>query len=131
MAPTHATKAGIRYRYYVPLPCLHGEGSAGAYRRGPEGFVRGFMARDMDDKWLIHMDCRNHLLFRRSWTGNLIYDVETEWLGDRIRLRTMMINRDESQYDSHATDDEEIGSMLALIDILILRRSKDANSIWE
>jgi site-specific DNA recombinase len=25
MAPTHATKAGIRYRYYVSLPCLHGE----------------------------------------------------------------------------------------------------------
>jgi site-specific DNA recombinase len=25
MAPTHATKAGIRYRYYVSLPCLHGQ----------------------------------------------------------------------------------------------------------
>ena len=25
MAPTHATKAGIRYRYYVSLRCLHGE----------------------------------------------------------------------------------------------------------
>jgi site-specific DNA recombinase len=25
MVPTHATKAGIRYRYYVSLPCLHGE----------------------------------------------------------------------------------------------------------
>ncbi len=25
MAPTHATKAGIRYRYYVSRPCLHGE----------------------------------------------------------------------------------------------------------
>ena len=25
MTPTHATKAGIRYRYYVSLPCLHGE----------------------------------------------------------------------------------------------------------
>jgi hypothetical protein len=25
MAPTHATKAGIRYRYYVSLPCLHRE----------------------------------------------------------------------------------------------------------
>jgi site-specific DNA recombinase len=24
MAPTHSTKAGIRYRYYVSLPCLHG-----------------------------------------------------------------------------------------------------------
>jgi recombinase len=25
MVPTHATKAGIRYRYYVSLPHLHGE----------------------------------------------------------------------------------------------------------
>jgi hypothetical protein len=25
MAPTHATKAGIRYRYYVSLPCVQGE----------------------------------------------------------------------------------------------------------
>src|SRR5206468_1185855 len=25
MVPTHATKAGIRYRYYVSLPLLHGE----------------------------------------------------------------------------------------------------------
>ena len=25
MVPTHATKANIRYRYYVSLPCLHGE----------------------------------------------------------------------------------------------------------
>ena len=29
MAPTHATKAGIRYRYYVSLPCLHGRGEDG------------------------------------------------------------------------------------------------------
>ena len=25
MVPTHATKAGIRYRYYVSTPFLHGE----------------------------------------------------------------------------------------------------------
>jgi site-specific DNA recombinase len=25
MTPTHATKSGIRYRYYVSRPCLHGE----------------------------------------------------------------------------------------------------------
>jgi DNA invertase Pin-like site-specific DNA recombinase len=25
MAPTHATRAGIRYRYYVSRPCLHGQ----------------------------------------------------------------------------------------------------------
>src|SRR5258708_37154414 len=25
MVPTHATKAGVRYRYYVSMPFLHGE----------------------------------------------------------------------------------------------------------
>src|SRR5258707_15279165 len=25
MVPTHATKAGVRYRYYVSTPFLHGE----------------------------------------------------------------------------------------------------------
>src|SRR6201984_2363860 len=38
MTPTHATKAGIRYRYYVSLPCLHGEAKTaklGAVTRGP------------------------------------------------------------------------------------------------
>jgi len=27
MVATHATKAGVRYRYYVSTPCLHGEAS--------------------------------------------------------------------------------------------------------
>src|ERR1700680_4354988 len=38
MIPTHATKAGIRYRYYVSTPCLHGEAktaSAGSVSRVP------------------------------------------------------------------------------------------------
>src|SRR5258705_5137099 len=38
MFPTHATKAGVRYRYYVSTPCLHGEAktaSAGSVSRVP------------------------------------------------------------------------------------------------
>jgi len=38
MVPTHATKAGIRYRYYVSLPHLHGESkiaSVGSVSRIP------------------------------------------------------------------------------------------------
>src|SRR5882724_4779561 len=38
MIPTHATKAGIRYRYYVSMPVLHGEAktaSAGSVSRVP------------------------------------------------------------------------------------------------
>src|SRR6267142_1067386 len=38
MVPTHATKAGVRYRYYVSMPFLHGEAktpSAGSISRVP------------------------------------------------------------------------------------------------
>jgi len=38
MVPTHATKAGVRYRYYVSMPVLHGEAktaSAGSVSRVP------------------------------------------------------------------------------------------------
>src|SRR5260370_7633940 len=42
MIPTHATKAGVRYRYYVSTPVLHGEAktaSAGSVSRVPPGDI--------------------------------------------------------------------------------------------
>jgi hypothetical protein len=44
MAPTHATKAGIRYRYYVSLPCLHGEA-----KTAKVGSVTRVPAADIED----------------------------------------------------------------------------------
>jgi len=35
MVPTHATKAGIRYRYYVSTPCLHGEAKTASAGSSP------------------------------------------------------------------------------------------------
>src|SRR5437899_332198 len=54
MIPTHATKAGIRYRYYVSTPFLHGEAkttSAGSVSRVP--------AIDIED--IIIKFLKNHL----------------------------------------------------------------------
>jgi len=52
MVPTHATKAGVRYRYYVSLPHLYGESktaSVGSVSRVPasdiEDTVVNFLAR--------------------------------------------------------------------------------------
>jgi site-specific DNA recombinase len=42
MVPTHAAKAGVRYRYYVSTPFLHGEAktaSAGSVSRSAAGVV--------------------------------------------------------------------------------------------
>jgi site-specific DNA recombinase len=44
MIPTHATKAGIRYRYYVSTPVLHGEA-----RTASTGSVSRVPAADIED----------------------------------------------------------------------------------
>src|SRR5947209_4784689 len=44
MIPTHATKAGIRYRYYVSLPHLHGESKTASV-----GSVSRIPATDIED----------------------------------------------------------------------------------
>ena len=44
MIPTHATKAGIRYRYYASTPVLHGEA-----KTAPAGSVSRVPAADIED----------------------------------------------------------------------------------
>lgn len=59
MVPTHATKAGIRYRYYVSAPFLHGEAktaSAGSISRVP--------AADIED--VVIKSLKNHLAARQD-----------------------------------------------------------------
>lgn len=54
--------------------------------------ARGFVPEDMGDKWfVVYHDGR--LLFRRSWTGILVYDVEAVWQGDRLRLGEVLVDR--------------------------------------
>src|SRR5712675_2327607 len=65
MVPTHATKAGVRYRYYVSTPFLHGEAktaSAGSVSRIP--------AADIED--VIVKSLKEHLAAKqdRSTTSN-------------------------------------------------------------
>ena len=52
MAPTHATKAGIRYRYYVSLPCLHGEAKAakvGSVSRVPAPDIEDIVLKSLNE----------------------------------------------------------------------------------
>ena len=44
MIPTHATKAGIRYRYYASAPVLHGEA-----KTAPAGSIYRVPAADIED----------------------------------------------------------------------------------
>jgi site-specific DNA recombinase len=52
MAPTHATKAGIRYRYYVSLPCLHGEAKTakvGSVTRVPATDIEEIVVKSLNE----------------------------------------------------------------------------------
>ncbi|MBR0669788.1 hypothetical protein [Neoroseomonas soli] len=80
--------------------------------------ARGFRATEMEDKWVIHLD-GGRLCFRRSWTGNLIYEAEASWNGDRLHLGEVLVNRDPAQYTQ--TDDAQDRRVLVfLISALLL-----------
>jgi site-specific DNA recombinase len=52
MVPTHATKAGIRYRYYVSLPHLHGESktaSVGSVSRIPAAGIEDTIIKSLNE----------------------------------------------------------------------------------
>jgi site-specific DNA recombinase len=52
MVPTHATKAGVRYRYYVSLPHLHGESktaSVGSVSRVPATDIESIIVESLNE----------------------------------------------------------------------------------
>src|SRR5882762_66968 len=52
MVPTHATKSGVRYRYYVSLPHLHGESktaSVGSVSRIPATEIEGVIVKSLNE----------------------------------------------------------------------------------
>jgi len=79
---------------------------------------RGFTPRSMDDRWLIYLEAGT-LIFRRSWTGILIYDVEAQWRADQLYLGQAKVNRDKRQYGN--IDDEYDKQLLTyLIDSILI-----------
>ena len=52
MVPTHATKAGVRYRYYASTPVLHGEAktaSVGSVSRVPAADIEGVIVKSLQE----------------------------------------------------------------------------------
>jgi Resolvase, N terminal domain len=69
MIPTHATKAGIRYRYYVSTPVLHGEAktaSAGSVTRVP--------AADTEDT--VVKSLKKHLANKQDGAASSVVRLE-------------------------------------------------------
>jgi site-specific DNA recombinase len=59
MVPTHATKAGVRYRYYVSLPHLYGES-----KTAPVGSVSRIPAAEIED--VIIKSINKHLVDQKE-----------------------------------------------------------------
>jgi len=103
MIPTHATKAGIRYRYYVSLPHLKGESktvSVGSISRIP--------ATDVED--IIVKSVNKHLIARHDQPSSSSVDVDDRSViaeqvvridvhKDRLSVRFKSAGSDEESTD--------------------------------
>jgi site-specific DNA recombinase len=78
MGPTHATKAGVRYRYYVSMPCLHGEA-----KTATAGSVSRVPAADIEDT--VVKSLKEHLAAKQGGSATSALP-----LGDRSTLAELI-----------------------------------------
>jgi hypothetical protein len=81
---------------------------------------RGVTPSQMEDKWFVFWETGT-LAFHRSWTGNCVYRVHFEGIGDSWRMVSADVNRDPDQY-SGVSDDQDAQLISYLIDVLLLRQ---------
>jgi site-specific DNA recombinase len=101
MIPTHATKAGIRYRYYASAPVLHGEAktaSAGSVSRVPateieDIIVKSLKAHLANNDGKPTTSTRLHFKDRGDLT-QLVAGIDVH--GDRLIIRLKSENADEA-----------------------------------
>src|SRR3984893_2746337 len=111
MIPTHATKAGIRYRYYVSLPHLKGESETASV-----GSVSRIPATDIED--LIVKSVNEHLVAQHGQPSSstaqaddrnlmIVEQVRIDVRKDRLIVRFKSAGTEEG---SHSAD----GQMLSI-----------------
>jgi site-specific DNA recombinase len=92
MVPTHATKAGIRYRYYVSLPCLHGEArtaGVGSVPRVPAAEIEDIVLKSLNAHLITQGESTVSATTDRGTIVELItrIDVHKDQLAVRLRSR--------------------------------------------
>ena len=92
MAPTHATKAGIRYRYYVSLPCLHGEAKTakvGSVTRVPAADIEDVVVKSLNEHLRSQSGMPASAITGHSAIAEVIdrIDVHKDRLAVRLRSR--------------------------------------------
>jgi DNA invertase Pin-like site-specific DNA recombinase len=109
MVPTHATKAGIRYRYYVSRPCLHGEAKtakAGSVSRVPASDIEDVIINSLAEHLGHQSAMPASAKTGQSAVADLVdrIDVHSDRLAVRLRSQE---NRgtDKPADDSEPTND--------------------------
>ncbi len=111
MVPTHATKAGVRYRYYVSTPFLHGEAktaSAGSVARVPAADIEAVVVKLLKEHLATKQDrstTSNVLSEDRGAVAQLVAGIVV--YEDRLVVRLKSENVDEP---SDSPDDRSLTS---------------------
>jgi site-specific DNA recombinase len=103
MVPTHATKSGVRYRYYVSLPHLHGESTTASV-----GSVSRIPATDIED--VIVKSLHEHLIAQKEKPSS-----DGTQVGDRKVLQDSIaridVHEDHLAIRLTSADDEETADL--------------------
>ena len=88
--PTHATKAGIRYRYYVSRPCLHGETKTtkvGSVTRVPAADIEDVVVKSLDEHLRSQSRMPASTITSHSAIAELVdrIDIHSDRLAIRLR----------------------------------------------
>ena len=91
MVPTHATKAGIRYRYYVSLPHLHGESktaSVGSVSRVPATDIEDTVVNFLNNRLIVQKEKSNSGITRVDDRKSILEQVaRIDVHEDRLAIR--------------------------------------------
>jgi hypothetical protein len=106
MIPTHATKAGIRYRYYISLPHLKGESktvSAGSVARIPATDIEDVIVKSVNEHLVAQHDQPSSSSAHANDRGVMIAEqvVRIDVHKDRLIVRLKSAGTEEG---SHSTD---------------------------
>ena len=105
MIPTHATKAGIRYRYYVSLPHLKGESktvSVGSVSRIPATDIENIIVKSLNEHLVAHHGEPRSSSTRANDRGVIAEQVvRIDVHKDRLMVRLKSAGTEEG---SHSTD---------------------------
>src|SRR5258708_22479927 len=109
MIPTHATKAGIRYRYYASTPVLHGEAktaSAGSISRVPAADIEDTIVKSLKEHLAAKQDGATTSVAPLGDRGDLAQLVARIFVHkDKLIIRLKSDNADDA-FDS--TDDRSL-----------------------